>query len=142
MYLINFFAKNLSRKSNLDDSGVSLLVFASGTNLKLHNISVTAKVVKISITNLDLSKASAPDCVPLVVLKKCEPELSYILDELFSLCLKEPYFPDCWKVSLEVPLYKNVAERYMVKKHCPVSLLSVVIEVFEKLGNNRLVDQT
>ena len=52
MYLINFFAKNLSRKSNLDDSGVSLPVFASGTNLKLHNISVTAKVVEISILTL------------------------------------------------------------------------------------------
>ena len=28
--------------------------------------------------NLDLSKASGPDCSPVVVLKICEPELSYI----------------------------------------------------------------
>ena len=32
--------------------------------------------------NLDLSKASGPDCIPAVVLKNCEPELSYILAEL------------------------------------------------------------
>ena len=37
--------------------------------------------------NLDLSKASGPDCIIVVVLKNCEPEL--ILAELFSKCLKE-----------------------------------------------------
>ena len=72
------FAENYSN-SNLDDSGISLLVFPSTTNLKLHNISVTPKMVKKVIKNLDLSKASGPDCILVVVLKNCEPELSYIL---------------------------------------------------------------
>ena len=58
------FAKNLSKNSNLDDSGISLPVFPSRTNLKLHNISVTPKVIKKVIMNLDLSKASCPDYVP------------------------------------------------------------------------------
>ena len=88
------FAKTFSRKSNLDDSGISLPVFPSGTNLKLHNISITLKMVKKVITNLDSSKASGPDCIPVVVLKNCEPELSYILAELFNMCLKESSFPD------------------------------------------------
>ena len=35
------FAKNLSKNSNLDDSVISLPVFPSRTNLKLHNISIT-----------------------------------------------------------------------------------------------------
>ena len=43
--------------------------------------------------NLDPSKVSAPDCIPVVVLKNCEPELSYILAKLFSMCLKESCFP-------------------------------------------------
>ena len=42
------FAKNFSKNSNLDDSGVSLPVFPSRTNLKLHNISITPKMVKRS----------------------------------------------------------------------------------------------
>ena len=49
------FAENFSKKSNLDDSGISLPVFSFRTNLKLHNISVTLKMVKKVITNLDLS---------------------------------------------------------------------------------------
>ena len=134
------FAKNVSRNSNLDDSGISLPVFPSRTNLKLHNISVTSTMVKKVIANLDLSKASDPDCIPVVVLKNCEPELSYILAELFNKCLKESCFPDCWKVSSVVPVFKNVGERSTAKSYCPVSLLSVVSKVFEKLVNNMIVD--
>ena len=134
------FAENFSLNSNLDDSGVSLSVFPSRTNLKLHNISITPKMVRKVVMNLDLSKASGPDCIPVVVLKNCELELSYILAELFNKCLKESCFPDCWKVSSVVPVFKNVGERSTAKSYCPVSLLSVVSKVFEKLVNNRIVD--
>ena len=89
------FAENFSNNSNLDDSGISLPVFSSRTNLKLHNISVTPKMVKKVIMNLDLSKASGPDCILVVVLKNCEPELSYILAELLNNYLKESCFPAC-----------------------------------------------
>ena len=65
--------------------------------------------------NLDSSKASDPDCIPVVVLKNCEPEFSYILAELFNMCLKESSFPDCWKVSFVVPVFKNVDERSTAK---------------------------
>ena len=134
------FAKNFSKNSNLDDSGISLPVFPSKINLKLHNISITPKIVKKVITNLDSSKASGPDCIPVVVLKNSEPELSHILAELFNMCLKESCFPDCWKVSLVVPVFKNVGERSTAKNYHSVSLLSVVSKAFEKLVNDRIVD--
>ena len=89
------FAENFSKNSNLDDSGISLPLFLSGTNLKLHNISVTPKIVEKVIMNLDLSKASDPDCIRVVVLKNCELKLSYILAEIFNKFLKESCFPDC-----------------------------------------------
>ena len=38
-------------------------------------------MVKKAITNLDSSKLSGPDFIPVVVLKNCESELSYILPE-------------------------------------------------------------
>ena len=101
------FAKNSFKNSNLDDSGISLPVFPSRTNLKLHNISLTPKIVKKVIMNLDSSKASGLDCIPVVVLKNCEPELSYILAKLSNNCLKESCFPDCWKVSSVVPVFKE-----------------------------------
>ena len=134
------FAKNFSKNSNLDDSGISLPVFPSGTNLKLHNISTTPKMVKKVITNLDSSKVYGPDCIPVMILKNCEPELSYILHILFNMCLKESCFPDCCKVSLVVSVFKNVGKRSTAKNYHLVSLLSVVTKIFEKLVNNRIVD--
>ena len=38
------FAEKFSKNSNLDDSGISLPVYSSGINLKLHNISVSPKI--------------------------------------------------------------------------------------------------
>ena len=134
------FAESVSNNSYLDDSGISLPVFPCRTNLKLHNIFVTPKIVKKVIMNLDLSTASGPDCIPVMVLKNCEPELPYILAELINKCLKESCFPDYWKVSSVVPVFKNVEERSTAKNYHPVSLLSVVSKVFEKLVNNRIVD--
>ena len=89
------FAENFSMNSNLDDSGIYLPVFLFGTNLKLHNISVTPKMVRKVVMNLDLSKPSGPDYIPVVVLKNRESDLSYILAELFIKRLKESCFPDC-----------------------------------------------
>ena len=90
--------------------------------------------------NLDLSKASGRDCIPVMVQKNCEPELSYILAELFNKCLKESCFPDYWKVLSVVSVFKNVGEKSTAKNYRPVSLLFVVSKVFEKLVNNRIVD--
>ena len=61
----------------------------------------------------------------------CKFELSYKLAELFSICLKESVFQ----------IVKNVGGGLLLKKYCPVSLLSVVSKVFQKPVNNRIVDQ-
>ena len=89
------FPKNFSEKSNLYNLGISLPVFLSRITLKLHNISITAKMVKNVITNHDSSKTSGLHCITVVVLRNCQSELSYILAELFNMCLKESFFPDC-----------------------------------------------
>ena len=84
-------------------------------------------------------KTSGPDFILVVVLKNFESELSYLLVKLFNMCLKESCFPDCWKVSYVIAVFKNVKERCTVKNYRLVNLLSVVNKVFEKLVNNRII---
>ena len=72
-------------------------------------------MIKRIMTNRDSSKASGSDCIPVVVLKNWEPELSYILAELFNMCVKESCFPDCWKVWLLVSVFKNDGENCAAK---------------------------
>ena len=126
--------------SNLDDCGISLPVVPSRNNMKQHNISVTPKLVRKVVMKFNLSKVSGPDCIPMVVLKNCESELSYMLAKLFNKCLKESCFPDCWKVSSVAPVFENVGERSTAKNYRPVSFLSAFSKVFKKLVNNEIVD--
>ena len=100
MHLLHLIKQNcllttFQRTLNLDDAGISLPVFPSKTNLTPHHISVTPKMVKKVKMNLNMSKASGPDCISMVVLKNCELELSNMFAELFNKCLKESCFPDC-----------------------------------------------
>ena len=132
-------AKNFSKNSDLDDSSISLPVFPSRTNSKQHNISITLKMVKKVITNFHSSKVPGPDSIPVIVLKKCEPELSYMLAELFNISLKQSCFLDSWNISLMVPVFKNVGKRSTAKNCHHVSLLSVVSKV-KKHKNDRIVD--
>ena len=78
------FAKNFSKNFKLE-SGISLRVFPSIINLKLHNISATPKLVKKVMKSLDSSWTSGPDCISVVVLQNCEHELSYILAKHFNV---------------------------------------------------------
>ena len=49
-------------------------------------------------------------------------------------------FPDWWKVSFVVSVFKNVGETCTTKNFHPVSFLIVVNKVFENLVNDRLAD--
>ena len=74
-----------------------------------------------------------------MVVRNCEPKLSYMLAELLNKCLKQSCFSDCWKVSSLVPVFKNVGERSIAKNYDSVSVLFVVSKVLKKLAN-RIVD--
>ena len=92
-------------------------------------------MVKKGTTNLDSSNAPGSDCIPVLVPKNCEPELSYILAKLFIKCLVFQIVGR-WLVA---PVFRNVGERSTAKNYRPVILLSVVSKVFEKLTINRIV---
>ena len=106
MVPLYIFSKNF----NFDDSGISFPAFPSTTNLKLQNIPITPKKVEKFITDLDFCKKTGPSCIKVVVLKNCEPELSYILVHLLNNCLNHYCFPDWWKILSVVHVFKNIVE--------------------------------
>ena len=58
---VKLYAENFSKNSNLDDSGISLSVVLSRTNLKMHIIHVTPEFVKKVIANLRFVKGVRSD---------------------------------------------------------------------------------
>ena len=59
---------------------------------------------------MDASKASGPDCIPVLVLKNCEPEFSCILAQL--------YVPE----GIVFSRLLNAGRRSTVKNYHPVSI--------------------
>ena len=126
------FPENLSNNSDLDDSRISLPAFSYLESI--WNIHVTPKL----FINLDnLSKSSGLDCIPLGVFEELWAWTFIHISELFIMCLKEFCFPESWKVSSVIPLFKNAEERFTPKSYRLVIHLSVASKVFEKLVNNR-----
>ena len=78
------FAEIFSKNSNLGESGIFLPSIPFATNFKLLNIAATLKLFRKVIIYFDFWMASGPDCIPVVVLKNCEPELC-ILAKYFNM---------------------------------------------------------
>ena len=75
----------------------------------------------------------------MLFLKNYDPKLSYMLADLFNKCFKETYFPDCWKVSSVVPMFKNVWKRSVTKNSHPLGLcLVLVVSLNEDFDLNSL----
>ena len=94
---------------------------------------LTPKTLKKAIKNLDMSKASRPDCILVVVLKNCEPELLCILDELANKCLKGSCFPDCWNRFHWCSLYLRMLGKGLQLK--TITLLVFLLLLVKSLKN-------
>ncbi|XP_050690070.1 uncharacterized protein LOC126982212 [Eriocheir sinensis] len=66
------------------------------------------------------------------VLKNCAKELSEPLANIFSVCLEEKKWPAAWKEANVVPVHKKDS-RTDPNHHRPISLLSAMGKVFEKM---------
>ena len=79
---------HLIKENCLLKTFLKTLILMTCISYYLFSSSVTPKMDKKFITNLDSSKAPGPICIPVVVLKNCQPKLSYILAKLFNICLR------------------------------------------------------
>ena len=99
-------------------------------------------MVKKVIMNLDSSKASGPDGITVVVLKNYEPELSFIIAELFNICLKESCLADCWKVSFMDLCLKMSGKGLQLKTAALLVFFLRLVKSLKNFLNNRIVDHS
>ena len=119
-YLLPFFLQIL----HWTNSNHPLLEFTSQTDCLTSDFRVSVKEVSRLIHDLESSKATGPDEVPVVVLKNISPEISPILSRLFNRCLKEKCFPTSSKTSSICPVFKNSGDCSSPSQYRPNSLLS------------------
>ena len=134
------FAQQFAANSTLDDNGRSPPDFPLRTPTSIKLPVITPRKVVGIIVNLDINKASGPDRILVVVLKKCCPEISSILSRLFNFYLAESIFPSSWKLAHVVSVFKSAGDKSQPSNYMPISLISVVGKVFECFLNQSLLE--
>jgi len=89
--------------------------------------------VRVAINKLRLTKAPGYDLINGEILKKL-PEVGLsAITHIYNSILHTGYFPGQWKVSQIVTILKPGKPAEDVKTYRPISLLSILSKVFEKL---------
>ena len=99
---------------------------------------VTPTEVLKLINELDYLKASGPSSIPTTFLKMIAPTASTILSHIFNCSIREGIYPQCLKQATIKPLHKKDS-KLEVGNYRPISLLSNINKIFEKLLHLRLI---
>jgi len=91
------------------------------------------------INSLDLTKSSGPNSIPVRIMKLLNTELSEHFSNIFNLSFTNGIFPDILKIAKVVPIHKKES-KILVSNYRPISLLSNIEKILEKLMHCRLYD--
>jgi hypothetical protein len=94
--------------------------------------------VKSIIRNLKNSKSPGLDSIENIVIKHLPFKCIIFLVKIFNSCLLTSTFPDSWKVAKIIPIKKPGKPNQFPLSYRPISLLSSISKIFEKLILDRL----
>jgi hypothetical protein len=126
------FNKSYLETSVLKDDAKDLPPPPEPDHDQLTEIVVTHEDVYKVLLNLKSDKAFGPDEISPRLLKEARPSIVTSLTRLFNMSLVQEVFPIIWKRANVCPIYKK-AEDYFTINYRPVSLLSALAKVFERV---------
>ena len=89
------------------------------------------------IDSLDSGKGYGPYSVPTNILKALKANLCHPLTTIINMSFATGIYPDLLKIAKVIPVFKK-GDRLLVSNYRPISLLSNINKIFEKLVYSRL----
>ena len=105
----------------------------------LQNIQFSDSDVLDILTTLDINKACGIDNFSPRIFRYCALPLLQIICRLFSTSLSCGTLPIDWRTHCVVPVYKS-SDKSSVFNYRPISLLSILSKVLERLVYNNIID--
>ena len=99
----------------------------------------TVREVEETCQALVAGKGMGWDGISPKVIKAVAGELAASLSRLYNCCMKEGFYPKCFKVARVVPVFKT-EDPTQFSNYRPVSVLPVLSQVFERILKARLVE--
>ena len=93
--------------------------------------------IKSIISSLSVNKSSGPNGIPTHILHLLKDQICLPLKLIFNLSLSSGQHPNILKVSKTIPIFKK-GSRLVVSNYRPISLLSNLNKILEKIVHNRL----
>ena len=104
---------------------------------KFHEIA--SNEVQLLLQNMNTNKASGIDGISAKILKIAAPCISSSLTLIFNQSILTGVFPNDWKTSKVIPIYKSEAKDEMTN-YRPISIISTVARIFERLIYNQIYE--
>ena len=92
------------------------------------------------IENINPSKATGPHSIPPFLLSKIYAYICHPIADLINMSFKQGIYIDALKVSKTIPIFKDKGSELDVQNYRPISLLSNINKIFEKIMFKRVVD--
>ena len=102
------------------------------------NLCTESEVLKL-IGQLPRKASGGHDNISNILLKEIGPTILPVLVEIFNESIKNGIFPNTMKLAEVIPLYKG-KERYIESHYRPISLLTTISKLLEKIVCKRVYD--
>ena len=90
------------------------------------------------ISSFDNNKAYGPTSIPTNIYKLIAKEIAKPLANIVNLSFATGIFPNSLKIAKITPIYKNKGSKLSHENYRPISLLSNIHKIFEKLMYKRV----
>lgn len=123
-----------SHNESLVNNSITTLHLIDSGQIKLIKPCEIVSILK----NLKTAKAPGNDQIPNIILKNLPSKIIVYLVFIFNACLKTSYFPSQWKIANVISIPKATKDLSNPYNYRPISLLSTLSKVFERLVLQRI----
>ncbi|KAL1448049.1 hypothetical protein WDU94_000025 [Cyamophila willieti] len=136
--IVELFASNFSAIYSQESLVPPEFKYTNTLQTPLCNIRITKDETLKLLLKSKLDSSSGPDGVPPIILKKCAHAIVHPLVVLFNRLLENGSYPQTWKISYIIPIFKGGSDRPNVAQYRPVCKISAIPKLFEHLVYSKL----
>ena len=112
----------------------------NNNNTDKYTTPISQKEIEIITNNLNIHKAAGHDTINNRCIKNIQESLIPVLTLFFNKCLDHGYYPNQWKDAKVIMIPKPGKKRNIGKNYRPISLISSIGKIMEKIITKRLYE--